>query len=53
MDNLIDVLVVRGRDGGTRLDDALLLAHRQTVTELGLATPHRAATRDRRPRHRA
>ena len=39
VDNLLDVLVVRGRDGGTRLDDALLLAHRQTVTELGLATP--------------
>ncbi|MDQ6846893.1 MAG: hypothetical protein M3019_04835 [Candidatus Dormibacteraeota bacterium] len=39
VDNLVDVLVVRGRNGGTRLDDALLLAHRQTVTELGLATP--------------
>ena len=38
VDNLLDVLVVRGRAGGTRLDDALLLAHRQTVTELGLAT---------------
>ena len=37
--NLIDVLVVRGRNGGTRLDDALLLAHRQTVIELGLSTP--------------
>lgn len=37
--NLIDVLVVRGRDGGTRLDDALVLAHRQTTTELGLSTP--------------
>lgn len=37
--NLVDVLVVRGRDGGTRLDDGLVLAHRQTVTELGLATP--------------
>jgi hypothetical protein len=39
VDNLLDVLVVRGRNGGTRLDDALLLAHRQTVTELGLSTP--------------
>jgi hypothetical protein len=37
--NLLDVLVVRGREGGTRLDDALLLTHRQTVTELGLSTP--------------
>ncbi len=36
VDNLVDLLVVRGRNGGTRLDDALLLAHRQTVTELGL-----------------
>ena len=41
--NLIDVLVVRGREGGTRLDDALVLAHRQTVTELGLSTPHASA----------
>ncbi|MBJ7610603.1 MAG: hypothetical protein JF887_14440 [Candidatus Dormibacteraeota bacterium] len=39
VDNLIDLLVVRGRDGGTRADDALFLAHRQTATELGLATP--------------
>ncbi|MGH7722954.1 MAG: hypothetical protein ACRENL_09035 [Candidatus Dormibacteria bacterium] len=39
LDNLLDVLVVRGREGGTRPDDALLLAHRQTVVELGLATP--------------
>jgi hypothetical protein len=38
VDNLLDVLVVRGRNGGTRLDDALLLAHRQTITELGLST---------------
>ncbi len=37
--NLIDVVIVRGREGGTRLDDALLLAHRQTVGELGLSTP--------------
>ncbi|HEY7927356.1 MAG TPA: hypothetical protein VIG86_08065 [Candidatus Dormibacteraeota bacterium] len=39
VDNLLDILVVRGRDGGTRPDDALLLAHRQTAIELGLATP--------------
>lgn len=37
--NLVDVLTVRGRDGGTRLSDALDLAHRQTAAELGLATP--------------
>jgi hypothetical protein len=37
--NLLDVLVVRGRSGATRPDDALVLAHRQTVIELGLATP--------------
>jgi hypothetical protein len=41
--NLVDVLVVRGREGGTRLDDALLLAHRQTVIELGLSTPAASA----------
>ena len=35
VDNLLDILVVRGRDGATRPDDALLLAHRQTVIELG------------------
>lgn len=39
VDNLLDVLVVRGREGATRPDDALILAHRQTVSELGLATP--------------
>jgi hypothetical protein len=39
VDNLLDVLVARGRDGATRPADALLLAHRQTVAELGLATP--------------
>jgi hypothetical protein len=39
VNNLLDILVVRGRYGGTRLDDALLLAHRQTVPELGLSTP--------------
>jgi hypothetical protein len=37
--NLLDILVVRGRDGGTRPDDALVVAHNQTVSELGLATP--------------
>ncbi len=37
--NLLDILVVRGRQGGTRPDDAFILAHRQTVIELGLATP--------------
>jgi hypothetical protein len=31
--NLVNVLIVRGRYGGTRLDDALLLAHRQAVSE--------------------
>lgn len=39
VDNLVDILVVRGRAGATRPDDALLLAHRQTVIELGLSTP--------------
>jgi hypothetical protein len=39
VDNLVDILVVRGRAGATRPDDALLLAHRQTVLELGLSTP--------------
>lgn len=37
--NLLDILVVRGRDGGTRADDALVLAHNQTASELGLVTP--------------
>jgi hypothetical protein len=37
--NLLDILIVRGRQGGTRPDDALILAHRQTIIELGLATP--------------
>ena len=36
---LIDILVVRGRDGGTRLVDALLLAHTQTTTEERTPTP--------------
>lgn len=39
VENLVDVLVVRGREGGTRPDDAFVLAHRQTATELGLPTP--------------
>jgi hypothetical protein len=30
-DNLVSVLVVRGRDGGTGLSDALLLAHAQAA----------------------
>jgi hypothetical protein len=47
--NLLDVLVVRGRSGGTRPDDALLLAHRQTVIELGLATPSPVRTASPRP----
>lgn len=49
--NLIDILVVRGRVGGTRPDDALLLAHQQTATELGLATatPLPAASRSPSP----
>ena len=42
--NLLDILVVRGRQGGTRLDDALLLAHRQTASALGLATSHPSPT---------
>jgi hypothetical protein len=39
VDNLLDILVVRGREGAVRPDDALVLAHRQTVIELGLSTP--------------
>jgi hypothetical protein len=31
--NLVNLIVVRGRDGGTRLDDALLLARRMTAGE--------------------
>jgi hypothetical protein len=37
--NLLNVLVVRGRLGGTQLNDALLLAHTQTANELGLTSP--------------
>ena len=33
--NLVVVLIARGRYGGTRLDDALVLAHRQTSIQLG------------------
>jgi hypothetical protein len=44
VDNVLDILVVRGRSGGTRPDDALILAHRQTVRELGLATTAASAT---------
>jgi hypothetical protein len=52
VENLVDIIVVRGREGGTRLADALVLAHRQTVIELGLATPVNA-WRQPRLRHRA
>ncbi|MEO8898282.1 MAG: hypothetical protein ABI473_06255 [Candidatus Dormibacter sp.] len=49
--NLLDILVVRGRDGGTRPDDALILAHNQTASELGIATatPRPAAQRSPTP----
>ena len=36
---LLNILVVRGRNGGTRLVDALLLAHTQTATEDHPPTP--------------
>ena len=49
--NLLDVLVVRGRDGGTRPDDALVLAHNQTASELGLATPTPLPTARTSPTH--
>jgi hypothetical protein len=39
VENLVNMVLVRGRFGGTRPDDALVLAHAQTVAELGLATP--------------
>jgi hypothetical protein len=32
--NLVNIIVVRGRYGGTRLDDSLVLAHRTTTREL-------------------
>jgi hypothetical protein len=49
--NLLDIVVVRGRDGGTRPDDALILAHDQTASELGLpaSTPLPAASRSAAP----
>lgn len=34
VNNLLNIIVLRGRYGGTRLDDALSLAQRQTATEL-------------------
>lgn len=37
--DLLNILMVRGRDGGTRAGDALVLAHRQTSAELGPAPP--------------
>ena len=33
--NLVNVIVTRGRYGGTRLDDALVLAAKQTANEVG------------------
>ncbi|MDQ2961006.1 MAG: hypothetical protein M3R48_08165 [Candidatus Dormibacteraeota bacterium] len=43
--NLVNVLVVRGRLGGTQLNDALLLAHTQTATEQSLtASPFAGST---------
>ena len=32
--NLVNIIVLRGRYGGTRLDDGLVLAHRTTTREL-------------------
>jgi hypothetical protein len=49
VNNLLDILVVRGREGALRPDDALLLAHRQTVIELGLPTPPPSATTSATP----
>ena len=37
--NVVVVLVLRGRYGGTRLEDALLLAHRQTSVQLTGGVP--------------
>ena len=36
VENLVNVIVARGRYGGTRLDDVLVLAARQTANETGL-----------------
>jgi len=33
--NLVNIIVARGRYGGTRLDDALVLAAKQTANEVG------------------
>jgi hypothetical protein len=41
--NVLNTLFVRGRDGATRLNDALLIAQRQTANEGG-ATPSPSAT---------
>jgi hypothetical protein len=34
--NLVNIIVARGRYGGTRLDDVLVLAARQTANEVGV-----------------
>jgi hypothetical protein len=39
VNNILNILITRGRYGGTRLDDALLLANLQTSNEVG---PNRA-----------
>jgi hypothetical protein len=39
VNNVVNVIVVRGRYGGTRLEDALVLASLQTLHETGGATP--------------
>jgi hypothetical protein len=36
--NLVNIIVARGRYGGTRLNDVLVLATRQTVDETGAPT---------------
>ena len=36
--NIVNILITRGRYGGTRLDDALALAGRQTANETGANT---------------
>ena len=35
INNILNILITRGRYGGTRLDDALLLAHLQMANETG------------------
>lgn len=52
VDNLLDILVVRGRDGGVRPDDALLLAHRQTVIEIGRSASTPSGTASSTPTSR-